>query len=66
MLKVEGGGGGGGVKLVALSHGMADLVSYGDADRDIEQVRFTLLVKHEIFCFCFCFSFPLMKSNFLL
>lgn len=41
MLRIEGGGGGGGVKLVALSHGMADLVSYGDADRDIEQVRFT-------------------------
>lgn len=38
MLRVEGGGGG---KLVALSHGMADLVSYGDADRDVEQVFFT-------------------------
>lgn len=29
----EGGGG-----LVNISHGMADLVSYGNADRDIEQV----------------------------
>lgn len=42
MLRVEGGGGGGGVKLVALSHGMADLVSYGDADRDIEQALIAL------------------------
>ena len=25
-----------------LSHGMADLVSYGNADRDIEQVRLSL------------------------
>lgn len=41
-MRVEGGGGGGGVKLVALSHGMADLVSYGDADRDIEQALIAL------------------------
>lgn len=39
MLRVEGGGGG---KLVALSHGMADLVSYGDADRDVEQALIAL------------------------
>lgn len=39
MLRVEDGGG---VKLVALSHGMADLVSYGDADRDIEQALIAL------------------------
>lgn len=33
----DGGGGGVGVE-VTTSHGMADLVSYGNADRDIEQV----------------------------
>lgn len=33
----DGGGGGVGVE-VSASHGMADLVSYGNADRDIEQV----------------------------
>lgn len=44
-----GGGGGGGVKLVALSHGMADLVSYGDAHRDIDQV--TLYFYYDILVF---------------
>lgn len=33
---------GGGVVTVNLSHGMADLVSYGNADRDIEQALIAL------------------------
>lgn len=37
----DGGGGGAGVE-VSASHGMADLVSYSNADRDIEQVYFAL------------------------
>ena len=30
--------------MVNLSHGMADLVSYGNADRDIEQVSLSPLL----------------------
>lgn len=37
----DGGGGGVGVE-VSASHGMADLVSYGNADRDIEQALIAL------------------------
>ena len=36
-MESDGGGGGAGVE-VSASHGMADLVSYSNADRDIEQV----------------------------
>lgn len=42
---------GGGV-LANLSHGMADLVSYGNAERDVEQV---ILFPNSR---CVCISFP--------
>lgn len=53
---------GGGVSA-NLSHGMADLVSYGNAERDVEQVIFFFLI-----CFSFYIFFLLkfgVKSCFL-
>ena len=50
----EGGG-----ALVNLSHGMADLVSYRNADRDIDQVSYLFNLKVFFFEFNFdvCFKF---------